>query len=102
MPTSFHIPSHPPSYSINAESPIATNKNEVPISTSLLDDLDIGDLDEALKLGIGSPVLVPAQASKNILNPSSTKPEVIKVGLDMDNVSGVSSSNSIDDEDWNW
>jgi len=72
-------------------------EKEIPISTSLLDDSEV---DEALKMGIGSPsLLVPAQVSKKKdLNPS-TKLKV-EVGLGMNN---VPSSNSIDDdEDWNW
>ncbi|KAF8804489.1 hypothetical protein BYT27DRAFT_7258962 [Phlegmacium glaucopus] len=90
---------HPSSHSINAESMVTPNKNDVPISTSLLDDLDFGEVDEALTLGIGSPVLVPDQASKEALNPN-TKLEV-KDGPDMVNVPGVSPSNSFND-DWNW
>ena len=71
------------------------------MSTSLLDDLDIG-VDEALKFGMGSSLLVPdpAASNKNTLDPS-TKLE-IKVGLDKDIVPGLSPSNSVDDEDWNW
>ena len=87
----FHTPSH-------AESTITTNKNEMPISTSLLDDLDIGEVDESLKLGIGSPILVPDQTTKNNLNPKTT----LESSLGMNNVVGMSSSNSTDDEDWNW
>ena len=83
------------SSSIDAESTIKMNEKEIPISTSLLDDPEV---DEALKLGIGSPLLVPAQASKKKdLNPSTELK--VEVGLGMNN---VSSSNSIDDEDWNW
>jgi hypothetical protein len=85
----FHTPSH-------AESNITTNKNEMPISTSLLDDLDIGEVDESLKLGIESPILIPDQTTKNNLNPRT----IFKASsLGMNN---VPASNSIDDEDWNW
>lgn len=66
------------------------NKSKVPISTSLLDDLDIGEIDGALKLGIGSPVLMPNPVLKDHSGPSTK------------NVPGVLSSNSSDDEDWNW
>ena len=68
------------------------------MSTSLLDDLDIGEVDESLKLGIGSPILVPDQTTKNNLNPRTT----LESSLGMNNVVGMSSSNSTDDEDWNW
>lgn len=88
---SFHTPSH-------AESTITMNKNEMPISTSLLDDLDIGVVDESLKLRIESPILVPDQTTKNNLNPRT----ILESSLGMNNVPGISSSNSIDDEDWNW
>ena len=97
----FHTPSHP----INTESTLKTNKNQIPISTSLLDDLDdVGEGDEALKLGIGSPVLIPDQASKNnnlLLLKPSTKLKV-KVMDDKPGVLPLNDSNSIDDEDWNW
>ena len=99
----FYDPLESPSpcHLVNAES---TNKTEVPVvSTSLLDDLDIGEVDEAFKLGMGSSLLVPdpAASNKNTLDPS-TKLE-IKVGLDKDViVPGLSPSNSVDDEDWNW
>lgn len=72
----------------------------MPISTSLLDDLDGGEVDDALKLGIGSPVLIPDQTSKNKLNPGRRLEG--KIDLDMNIVPGVPSSNSIDDEDWSW
>jgi hypothetical protein len=90
----FHTPSH-------AESTITTNKNEMPISsTSLLDNLDVGEVDESLKLGIGSPMLIPDQTTtKNNLNNPRTK---LNSSLGMNNVPEISSSNSIDDEDWNW
>jgi hypothetical protein len=81
--------------SSHAESTLTTNKNEMAISTSLLDDLDIGEVDESLKLKIGSPILVPDQTTKNDFNPRTTS-------LEMNNVPGISPSNSIDDEDWNW
>ena len=87
----FHTPSH-------AESTITMNKNGMPISTSLLDDLDIGEVDESLKLKIGSPILVPDQTTKNNLNPRTFESSL---GMN-NNVPGISSSNSIDDEDWNW
>ena len=86
---------HTPSY---AESTMTTNKNERPILTSLLDDLDIGEVDESLKLRLGSPILVPDQTTKNNLNPRTT----FESSLGMNNVPGISSSNSIDDEEWNW
>jgi len=96
--TKTFYPLSPSPSLVDAESTMMTNKTEVPVSTSLLDDFDIGE--EVLKLGMGSPVLVPDPASKNVLNPS-TKLEVM-VGLDRDNMTSVSSSNSVDDEDWNW
>ena len=67
----------------------------MPISTSLLDDFDIGEVDESLKLRIGSPILVPDQTMKNKLNPRTSS-------LEINNMPGISPSNSIDDEDWNW
>ena len=84
----FHTSSH-------AESTLTTKRNNMPISTSLLDDFDIGEVDESLKLRIGSPILVPDQTTKNNLNPRTSS-------LEMNNVPGISPSNSIDDEDWNW
>ena len=93
----FHTPSS------HAESTITMNKNGIPIllSTSLLDDdLDIGEVDESLKLKMGSPILVPDQTTKNNLNHPRTDS---KPSLGMNDVPAViSSSNSIDDEDWNW
>ena len=92
----FHTPSS------HAESTITTNKNEIPklLSTSLLDDdLDIGEVDESLKLKMGSPILVPDQTTKNNLNHQKTES---KPSLGMNDVPGISSSDSIDDEDWNW
>ena len=87
----FHTPSH-------AESTIKTNKNGMPISTSLLDDLDIGEVDESLKLRIGSPILVPDQTTKNNLNPKPT----FESSPETNNVPGIALSNSIDDDVWNW
>ena len=55
----------------------------MPSSTSLLDDLYIGKVDEALRLGVGSSMLVPDQVSKK--NPNAN------VKLDF-----------LDDEEWNW
>ena len=75
-----------------------TKRNKMPISTSLLDDFDIGEVDELLKLRIGSPtILVPDQTTKNNLNPRTQTSS-----LEMNNVPGISPSNSIDDKDWNW
>ena len=75
------------------------NENEMLESTSLLDDLNIGEVDESLKLRIGSPILVPDHTMKNNFHPSTT----LKSNLGMNNnVPEMSSSNSIDDEDWNW
>lgn len=92
----FHTPSH-------AESTLTTNKNEMPLSISLLDDLDIGEVDESFNLRIGSSILVPDQTTKNNLNPNS-KTTTLESSLEMNNVTvpGISPSNSIDDEDWNW
>ena len=90
----FHTPRH-------AESKIKTNKIEIPsVSTSLLDVLDIGEVDESLKLRNGSPILIPDQTTKkNNLNP---KGATFESSPGMNNVPGISPSNSIDDEDWNW
>jgi hypothetical protein len=78
---------------------MTTNKNEVPISTSLLDDLDNREVDESLRLRLGSPMLVPDQTTKtNNLNLRTT----FESSLEMSNVPGISPTNSVDDEDWNW
>ena len=90
MMNEFHTSSH-------AESTLMTKRNKMPISTSLLDDFDIGEVDELLKLRIGSPILVPDQTTKNNLNPRTQTSS-----LEMNNVPGISPSNSIDDKDWNW
>ena len=72
-----------------------TKRNKMPILTSLLDDFDIGEVDELLKLRIGSPtILVPDQTTKNNLNPRTRTSS-----LEMNNVPGISPSNSIDDKD---
>ena len=90
----FHTPSL-----AESKSTMTTNKNEMPISTSLLDDLDIGEVDESLKLRLGSSMLVPDQTTKNNnLNPRTT----FESSLEINNVPGISPTNSIDDEDWNW
>ena len=77
-----------------------TNKNEMPMPTSLLDDdLDIGEVDESLKLRMGSAVLVPTK--NNLINLRTTFEST--TSLEMNNVPGTSpSNNSLDDEDWNW
>ena len=89
----FHTPSL-----AKSKSTITTDKNEMPISTSLLDDLDIREVDESFELRLGSPILVPDQTTKNNLNPRTT----FESSLEMNNMPGISKSNSIDDEDWNW
>ena len=82
------------------------NKNGMPISTSLLDDLDIGEVDESLKLRIGSPILVvPDQTTTTTTKYNNPNPRTrTTTSLEMmnNNLPEISPSNSIDDEDWNW